>query len=80
MTGKARTFFEGVGSLMNLFPVPEQFEKFQLKGSPEERLAEHWRRVGGTLRSAMDGYGDAEMGHRKPIEPGRESQPRRSAR
>lgn len=73
MTGKVRAFFEGVGSLMNLFPGPEQFEKFQLKGSPEERLAEHWRRVGGYLRSAMDGYGDAEVGHRKQIEPREES-------
>jgi len=26
MTGKVRAFFEGVGSLMNLFPGPEQFE------------------------------------------------------
>ncbi|MXW38098.1 MAG: hypothetical protein F4023_02560 [Acidobacteria bacterium] len=71
MTGKVRAFLEGVGSLMNLFPGPEQFEKFQLKGSPEERLAEHWRRVGGYLRSAMDGYGDAECEHREPT-PARE--------
>lgn len=64
MTGKVRAFFEGVGSILNIFPGPEEFEHLRLKGTPEERLAEHWRRVGGYLRSAMDGYGDAEMGHR----------------
>ena len=77
MAGKMRAFFEGVGSIMNMFPGPEQFEDLRLKGSPEERLAEHWRRVGGYLRSAMDGYGDAEMGDRKQIPEREESRARR---
>ncbi len=76
MAGKMRAFFEGVGSIMNMFPGPEQFEDLRLKGSPEERLAEHWRRVGGYLRSAMDGYGDAEMGHRKQDQEREESRTR----
>ena len=77
MTGKVRAFFEGVGSIMNIFPGPEHFEEHRLKGSPEERLAEHWRRVGGYLRNAMDGYGDAEMGHREQIPAREESRARR---
>ncbi len=77
MTGKVRAFFEGVGSIMNIFPGPEHFEEHRLKGSPEERLAEHWRRVGGYLRNAMDGYSDAEMDHREQIPEREEPRTRR---
>ena len=73
MTEKVRAMLRGVGSLLDIYPGPERFGELLLKGSAEDRLAEHWRRVGGHLRNAMDGYRDAEIGHRKEIRARKES-------
>ena len=63
MTEKVRAMLRGVGSILDIYPNPERFEELLPKGSAEDRLAEHWRRVGGYLRNAMDGHRDAEYEH-----------------
>ncbi len=73
MAEKVRAMLRGVGSLLNIYPGPQRYEDLLLTGSAEDRLAEHWQRVGGHLRNAMDGYRDAEIGHRKQTRARKES-------
>ena len=57
MAEKVRLLLRGAGSLMDLYPNTHG-------GLIEDRIADHWRQVGGHLRWAMNTYYDAEIAHR----------------
>ena len=58
MTERARAFLRGVGSLLDLSPDPRHLQDLVPRGTTEERLAQHWQRVGQYLSNAMQEMDD----------------------
>ena len=52
MRSKAKTIIRGIGSLMDVFPRPE-FSRHIPRKNTNERMDEHWQRVGESFRRVM---------------------------
>ena len=49
---KTKNLIRGIGSLMDIFPRPE-FSKHIPHKDNEERMGEHWQRIGQSFRRVM---------------------------
>ena len=53
MEKRAKSFLDGMGSILELCPASD-YRSFVPTQSSEERMMLHWQRVGSSLRRAMD--------------------------
>ena len=58
MTERVRAFLRGAGSLLDIHPDPRRYQELLPKGTTEERLAGHWRRVGQYIAGASQKLDD----------------------
>lgn len=55
MKARTKNILRGIGSLMDIFPRSE-FSRYISHKDSEERMSEHWQRVGDSFRRVMGDF------------------------
>jgi len=58
MKDSTRNILRGIGSILDIMPSRPamDYSRFMPQGTPEERIAASWQRVGDSLQNAMGQY------------------------